>query len=64
MSKLDPEEHWLATGYFFVVDAEGAEVPGTRRQVERGVPRAQARAIAVALQAGAGPDCYVEFRAA
>ena len=52
----------LPGGYFFVVDADGAEVPGTRRAVDPGLDHLAAMAIRSSLERGLGPGCFVEFR--
>ena len=61
-NRNDRQDLWRTNGYFFVVDAEGAEVPGSRRPVKAGMEREHALAIADELQGGLGPDCSVEFR--
>jgi hypothetical protein len=49
-------------GYFFVVDGEGAEVPGSRRSIPSDMPHEEAVAIRQELERGAALDCSVEFR--
>lgn len=53
-----------ASGYFFVVDADGAEVLETRRFVDTDMDHDHVRAVRRALAQGLGPDCHVEFREA
>jgi hypothetical protein len=53
----------ILPGYLVVIDAEGAEVPDSRRDIT-GLSREQALAIRAKLEAGLGPDCHVEFKAA
>lgn len=49
-------------GYLLVVDAEGAEVPGSRRHIPSDMPYEEAISIRRELEHGSGPDCSVEFR--
>lgn len=53
----------LLPGYLVVIDADGAEVPSSRREVT-GLSREQALAVRAKLEAGVGPDCHVEFKTA
>jgi hypothetical protein len=47
-------------GYMVVIDAEGAEVASSRRDVS-GMPLEHAVAVRRDLEAVMGPDCHVEF---
>jgi hypothetical protein len=51
------------SGYYVVVDAEGAEVANSRRKVT-GLSRELELRIVAELEAGMGPDCHVEFKEA
>jgi hypothetical protein len=50
------------SGYLVVVDADGAEVPTSRRDVSA-LSREQALRVRTALEEAMGPDCHVEFKA-
>lgn len=50
-------------GYFVVIDADGAEVPKSKRNVPAGRNSARDKAI-VAAYGELGPDCYVAFKPA
>ena len=47
-------------GYMVVIDADGAQVPGSRRDVT-GLTVAESQQVRRELEAAMGPDCYVEF---
>ena len=49
-------------GWFFVVDPDGVEVPGSRRAVPAEMDHAAAAALRTELERGLGPGCSVEFR--
>jgi hypothetical protein len=53
----------LLPGYLVVIDPDGAEVPGSRRDVTDRT-REEALKVRAELERAMGPDCHVEFKAA
>lgn len=52
----------MVDGYLIVIDAEGGEIPESRREVPATMDREQALAIRAELQRGLGEGCHVEFK--
>ena len=52
----------MVDGYLLVIDAEGGEIPESRREVPATMDREQALVIRAELQRGLGEGCFVEFR--